>query len=319
MKVSVIISNRNDAAMLAITVRSCLEEFKDVPGGGEVVIADNSDQHIYDMLESGAFISKQYLGKEVKLLRQDFPCLFTARELAIRHARAPYVICLDGHMIVGRGMIRDLVAFMDQASDKVAFAHAPICWLHHHERQARHDRDVSKDELGPWGSAYSYPRRITWKGMPWICRKKFFLEDLGAYGALSEHKISWGGGDMHIGVKPWLLGFENWAVPTSPGYHIGPFPESVRGKTEYKYRLYSQSGNQPASFGFLLACYVLGGDAMMERNYEKVRDRFGWKHNIMNAMQEARTLGEREKRWLDERKVMSFQDWLTNKPWNVED
>ena len=302
--------------MLAITVRSVLEELKDVPGGGEVVIVDNSDQHIYDMIAAGSFISNQYLGKQVLLFRQDFPCLFTAREEAIRRARAPYVVCLDSHMLVGRGALRDMVEFMDASSEKVAFGHAPICWLHHHERQARHDRDVRKDELGPWGTAYSEARKITWKGMPWICRKKFFLNELGAYGALSEHKISWGGGDMHIGVKPWLLGFENWAIPTSPCYHIGPFPETVRRKTEYKYRLYSKSGQHPASFGFLVSCYILGGDWMIERNMEKIRDRFGWKSNILDAAEEAKRLGQREKDWLDERKVMSFQDWLNNEPWN---
>lgn len=35
MRVSVIIANRNDTAMLAITVRSALEKLSAVPGGGE--------------------------------------------------------------------------------------------------------------------------------------------------------------------------------------------------------------------------------------------------------------------------------------------
>ena len=52
-KVSIIISNRNDVAMLAVTVRSCLEELKPLgPNAGEIVIVDNSDIAAYNLLKS---------------------------------------------------------------------------------------------------------------------------------------------------------------------------------------------------------------------------------------------------------------------------
>ena len=52
-KASVIISNRNDTAMLSVTIRSCLEELKaSLPEKGEIVICDNSDPEIYKRLNS---------------------------------------------------------------------------------------------------------------------------------------------------------------------------------------------------------------------------------------------------------------------------
>jgi len=324
VKVSVIISNRNDTSMLAITVRSVLEELRDIPGGGEVVICDNSDKPIYEAIAAGSYIAKQYfIDGDVKLIRQEYPCLFTARETAIRASRGQYVLCLDGHMLVGRRMIRDMVDFMNlhRSNKKLAFAHAPISWLHQHEKQAKHDRNVTKNELGPWGAAYAEPRRITWKGMPWICRKQFFLNDLGGYGALFAHKISWGGGDMHIGVKPWLLGFENWAVPTRPAFHIGPFPKPAEDVVKFKhhYRIYSESGAYPASFGFLLSCFILGGDEMVARNRDVIKKRFGWRVSIDEHIEIAKKLGAEEKAWLTERQVMTFAEWLKNKPWEKTD
>lgn len=318
MKLSVIISNRNDNAMLAVTVRSALEELKAVKGGGEIVICDNSDEEIYKQIAEGNFIASGYFRDgSVTLLRQDFPCLFTARETAIKQAKGQYICCIDSHMIIGHNMFKDLVDFMNSRRNdpKVAFAHAPISWLHHHASNARHDRDTDKGELGGWGLAYDDCRRISWKGMPWICRKSFWREHLNGYGALAKHKVSWGGGDMHIGVKPWLLGFENWAVPTSPAIHIGPFAMPVRHV--HRYRLYNKSGTYPSSFGFLLSCYILGGTPMVERNRDTVLTKFGWKCDIDAHITIAQDIGQEEKDWLDSRKIMTFDEFVKNKPWEI--
>lgn len=314
--VSVIIGNRNDTAMLALTARSCLEEFKAVPGGGEVVICDNSDKHLYDLIKDGSIISTRYFKEErVRLLRQEFPCLFTAREAAIKAARGKYVLCLDSHMLVGHNMIIDLVNFMNRNkhNPKIGFAHAPIAWLHQHESHAKHDRVITEHELGSWGPQYDHERKITWKGMPWICRKGWFLNELGAYGALAKHRISWGGGDMYIGTKPWLLGYQNWAVPTSPAIHIGPFPQKVAD--QYKYRLFANSGEQTTTIGFLIAAYALGGEEMMKRIAPTVKERFGL--NIDTHWEKAKQIGQEDRDWLQKHCVMSYPDYLRIRPWTV--
>ena len=311
MKLSVIISNRNDLTMLAITVRSVLEGLVEVPES-EIVISDNSDRDRYEQLLK--FIPPGYVKEgKVRIFRQDFPCLFTAREQAAREAKGDYLFCLDSHMLVGNGTLRDLVAFMDRADEKVGFAHAPINWCHQHESIARHDRDMETCELGDWGTAHSEERKITWKGMPWICRRNWFFEELGAYGALSQHRLAWGGGDMHIGVKPWLLGFENWAVPTRPCIHIGPFPGTDK---EFPYRLYSQSGRFQACLGFLVSCYVLGGEGMMERNREVLEKRFGKYFSPRASWKKAMRLGEDEREWILRKQKMSFEELLEKRPWN---
>jgi hypothetical protein len=331
-KVSVVIANRNDTVMLAVTVRSALEALKEIDDFGDIVIVDNSDEAIYKSLPS--FIGARYLTEgKVKILRQPFPCLFTARELAIQSSLAEYVLCVDSHAIFGHNMVKDLVSFMDDRADDptIAFAHAPISWAHQHEVRAKHDRDISINELGDWNKAYKETRKITWKGMPWICRREWFLDKetgLNGYGALAQHRISWGGGDMHIGVKPWLLGFSNWAVPTSPLIHIGPFPQdSLKGNrnivkvspadtTSYHYRRYSDSGNFPHGFGFLVSCYILGGESMMLRNKDIISKKFGKFIDVNKWWEKAMELGTDEKAWLDTRKVMSFEEFLSSKPWD---
>jgi glycosyltransferase involved in cell wall biosynthesis len=313
--------------MLCITIRSCLEELKSI-GGGEIVICDNSDKQYLETLKS--MIPPKYLKDGIiKLIRQDFPCLFTARETAIKNSSSDLVLCVDSHMLIGHNMIYDLVNFMNShTDDKIAFAHAPINWAHQHESRSKHDRDMSINELGDWGSAYTKPCLITWKGMPWICKKEFFLDKLKGYGALSQHRLSWGGGDMHIGIKPWLLGYRNYAVPTSPGIHIGPFPKidfsdndknSVKVSTHDRYRLWSKSGEGPHTLGFLVSCYILGGESMMKRNEKAITDRFGRYLNVKDYWSKAIDLGKDEKAWLDSVKITDFETLLKQKPWEVSD
>lgn len=320
--------------MLVTTIRSCIEELKPLgKGNWEIVVVDNSDSAAYELL--GIALPTGYCRDGVlKVFRQDYPCLFTARETAAKKASGDYIACLDSHMIVGHNCFIDLVNFMDRHSDDITlgFAHSPINWAHQHERSARHDRDMSVSELGNWGAAYKYEQTITWKGMPWVCRREWFLDrhkGLNAYGALAEHKISWGGGDMHIGIKPWLLGFKNWAVPTNPFIHIGPFPKlDLNGKsknsvfaakhfqTRDKYRVYASSGEFPHAFGFLVSCYILGGEFMMRRNEKAINRRFGRFIDTKKWWDKAIELGEGEKHWIDERKVMTFEQLLKRRPWD---
>lgn len=336
-KLSIIISNRNDLSMLAVTIRSCIEELRPLgKGAGEIVVVDNSDEDIYQLIISGMPMGYCRDGI-LQIHRQNFPCLFTARETAAEKAKGEYILCLDSHMIVGRDCLLNLVNFMDRRKDDptLGFAHAPLSWAHHHERNAKHDRDISVHELGSWGLMRNTEQTITWKGMPWICRRSWFLDrnkGLNAYGALAQHRVSWGGGDMHIGVKPWLLGFKNWAVPTNPCIHIGPFPKrdiqpgnphvtkiDKEFKDRERYRLYAKSGEFPHTFGFLVSCYVLGGEAMMKRNKEALAQRFGKFIQVEKWWKKAIELGSDEHEWLKKRQVMSFEEFCKNRPWASTD
>jgi hypothetical protein len=115
-------------------------------------------------------------------------------------------------------------------------------------------------------------------------------------------------------------------VPTSPGIHIGPFPKidsSTNPNTVQvasfaardRYRVWATSGEGPHSLGFLVSCYVLGGEAMMERNKAAIHRRFGKFIKIDEWWAKAMEMGQDEKDWLDEEKIISFEKLLEMKPW----
>ena len=112
-------------------------------------------------------------------------------------------------------------------------------------------------------------------------------------------------------------------------FRSGPFPQdSIKGNrnivkvspadsTSYHYRLYGESGNFPHGFGFLVSCYILGGESMMLRNKDIISKKFRKFIDVNKWWKKAMELGSDEKIWLDARKVMSFEEFLSTKPWET--
>lgn len=315
MKLSVIIANRNDIPMLGVTIRSGLEELSAIKGGGEIVIIDNSDPEYREAVK--AVIPARYLDKEVRLFYQDYPCLFTAREEAARQAKGEYIFCVDSHVIFGHNCLLNAVNFMDKHKykSKLGFGSIPVNWLCQHIHAAKHDM---KFLHGTWGKLYDEKKPISWKGMPWICNREWFLNDLNGYGVLSANRLAWGGGDMYLGLKTWLLGYQNWAIPSRPVIHIGPLPKLAR--PFYKYRLYRESGEQFATFGWLVAFYALGvHDSYFDRpeieSFLKNRINDQFKSHLPAAKQ----MAEPDRKWIAERSKCTFYDLDENPPWENAD
>lgn len=320
MMLSVIIPNRNDTVMLSITVRSCLEELKAVAGGGEVVIVDNSDEDLWKII-STVNISPLNLGYveagQVQLIRQPYPCLYSAREAAVRAARGKYVYNMDSHTVVGHNSLKDLVDFMEARKDgKVGMGFAPIGWISQHEFYARHDIRVDQGSLyGNWGRQYDEATKICWNFGSRICSREWFLDVHGGYGFYAKQRVSWGGGEMYAALKTWILGYENWAVPCSPQYHIGPFSAAIEARTSHRYRVYGNSGNGKTGIGVLAAFYALGGEEGKEEALKAKAGLAQYGIDPERDWKEARRLAAEDWEWLKKRQVIPLKELLGKQPW----
>ena len=320
MKVSAIIPNRNDTVMLAITVRSVLEALHSIDDDGEIVIVDNSDKNIWDILKTPKFspLAHHYirLGK-VRLIRQEQPSLFAARMTAAKEAKGEYLLNLDSHMLIGQNTVFDLVNFLDtDLENRVGFAYAPMGWCGQHESNARHDiRTDTNTIYAGWGKLYSTPTPICWNFGSWMCRRDWLLKTRG-YGFLADNFVAWGGGEFYVSIKSWLLGYENWAVPTNPLYHIGPFSSEVQGINNYKYRVYTGSGKGRAGIGILASFYALAGEDGKEMALTAepiMRQHHGIKVNRLWS--EAKKLAENDWLWLQKHQVYTLDDFWSNRLW----
>jgi len=297
--------------MLSVTVRSILEELKAVDGESEIVICDNSDADIWKVIKTINIspLSLSYVQEgKVRLLRQEYPCLWTARETAIRQSKGEYVINTDAHTMYGRDSLKDLVDFMDSTKENVGFGYSPIGWASAPETFARHDiRPENGSIYGPWGRQYEEPTKICWNFGAFICRRDWFVDVLDGHGFFARKKRGWGGGEFYMAIKSWLLGYENWAIPSAPQYHLGPWSNEVERLSGYRYRTYVGAGNGNVGINLLAALYALAGE--FGREYAKSTAM------ITGDWNEARRIAREDREWIAKHQVISFEQFITEKPW----
>lgn len=320
MKLSIIISNRNDIVMLNVTLNNAIEMCKSLNCESEIVVCDNSDPKFKELLGIACpvgFIKKH----NVRIIHQETPCFTSARMAAGREAKGEYIFCVDSHVLFGYNTLRDSLDFMERhrGNNQLGFGHPPIRWAHQGPAAVKHVLKISPKGLpnGGWDCGFTKEQKMYWKFMPWICRRDWYLNTLKGYGSHSDHMISWGGAELLQQVKSLMLGYENWSIITDPIVHIGPYTPAVIATGQYKYRTYSANGNKPHGFGVLLAYAVLGGSDAGYKHAKIGEEQFTNRHKIKvdDYWPEALKLGTAEHNWLMDNKKYGYLELLTEKPW----
>ena len=323
MKLSIIISNRNDIVMLNVTLNNAIEMLKTIgEGQGEIVICDNSDKKFYELMPIAYPVGwlKQGL---VRVIRQEDPGFTTARMTAAKESKGEYIFCVDSHVLFGLNTLRDSVDFMERhrSDPHLGFGHPPIRWAHQGPAAVKHTLKVSDDNLpnGGWDCTYTTERKMFWKFMPWICRRDWFLDTLQGYGTHAWERMSWGGAEQLMQVKSLMLGYENWAIPTDPVIHIGPYTPEVIKTGQYKYRTYGAHGNFPHGFGVLVANYVCMGPELGYKLSKAGEVKFKNRHkfNIDDYWDKVVKVSHKEYEWLNANKKYSYMELITQKPWEL--
>lgn len=321
IKVSIIISNRNDLVMLNITLNSAIEALKSIDMQGEIVLVDNSDQRFSELLPvvcPTGFV-KRYNLRIHKLAEPSFTA---ARMIAAEKSQGDYIFCVDSHVLFGLNTLKDSLSFMEhhKGNKQLGFGHPPIRWAHQGPAAVKHTLTLAPNGTpwGQWGPGITKEQTIFWKFMPWICRRDWYLNTLKGYGSHSTHSLSWGGAEMLQQIKSWMLGFEQWGIITDPIVHIGPYTPEVVKTGQYKYRVYGNSGHGPHGLGVLVAFAVLGGPDVGFQHAKLCEDRIKHRHGISveEKWPEVMNLARDEHLWLMEHKKYDYLELLEKKPWN---
>ena len=215
MKLSIVISERNDPFGTLVTIRSILEELKNCIFKTEIIIVDNSDKEEMRKVLTDIILPFLMDGS-VKVFNQKFPCLFSARDLGVAKSTGEYILIIDSHCLIMKDSIKNMVEFADK-TDNLGMLFGLMCYSVAHESDAFCDRDVSKftgirlNQYEGKGNSFKIPLR----SMPMMIKRSIWDEIRGYY-PLSTYKLIWGGGDFLISFKPLLLGYDNWILEGEP-------------------------------------------------------------------------------------------------------
>jgi glycosyltransferase involved in cell wall biosynthesis len=304
IKLSLIISQRNDPVGTLITIRSALEAFKVLGHPAEIIVVDNSDDDIQRMAIKDLIPAEYIREGTIKLLFQPFPSLFSARELGVSKSTGEYLLFVDSHCVFGRDSVKHLLDF-SLTHKGIGLAYGLCCYSHRIEDEAWCDRNVSTSKgirIG-WYSDHKDPFPVPFRGMPFLCHRDTFSA-IGGYGFLSRYKLTWGGGDYFLGLKSSILGFTNWSIPSSIVIHLGPFKDD-------RYLTNSFFNESPRTYpvrvGMLAASYAIGGIGLANSRLSHI-------HKLVNhrTLESAMIIGEEDRRWIESKAVMSY-DQLVNK------
>jgi hypothetical protein len=251
----------------------------------------------------------------VRLIDNEKPSSAASMELAAREANGEYIFYTDSHTLIGQETITALLRFFRRhEGEPIAFVHAPIQWAHNSKKARKVSFRLHRNALGSWGKMISHECKITWKGMPHMIRKDVY-NAIGGYGCLAKNNVGWGGLIPYLGIKPWLLGYENWGIPFGVSYHFGEYPKVCRDKI--KYRLYGRHGDYPAGTGHAVASYVYGGKEFLEQQFQKAKmDRYFT--DFSQALFIAQKIGGKERDWILKNQKISIWELLENPPWGKD-
>jgi len=297
--------------MLCMTVLSALEALKESNIDGEILVVENSDEDVH--LAAMACLAGQIKEGNVRVLREKHPSISLAIHRCHSEARGKYLFYTDAHTLIGHGTISALLDFMARhAKEKIGFVYAPIQWAHSSKATKRTHFNVSTCRLGQWGGSkpVEMEQRVPWKGMPYMIEKSVW-DAISGLGCCAEHKIGWGV-LPYLGIKTWVMGYENWAIPDGVVYHFGEWPEIVRPHA--KYRTYSNGGIHVGA-GRAVALYVFGGEHVVRDEYRKSKSFAAHFKSEDTAVELAKKIGGEEKARFDALGYEKLDALLARKPW----
>ncbi len=296
MKLSVIISHKDDPIGTSITVAGLIQSLKGIDS--EIIVIDNSDK-----LHKLALDNQYIKDGTVRVLYTNPPSLFAAREEGIKHALGRWILILDSHMLLGYRAIEEMIELAESRNGDLGIVYGNCVYHVQDSKNGFIDRNIDTLKGIRRGDNLK-TRQICFRGVPMIMEKSHFMR-IGGYGCLAKNYLPWGGGDYLLGIKTLVLGFENWGVPTADGIHLGPFKN---GPLKSSYMRVNES-NWPDYIGMLCAAYIVGGDNTLRERIQQIKNRIGKKNKDLESKQVwimAKRLAGTDYEWLRRNRVYSL-------------
>src|SRR3990167_4377354 len=309
--VSLIISARNEAKTLPLTVGYLFEEmYKTGITKGEVIVVDNGSTDetsrffAWKAVEKGQHWKYQYSPRgmvyegKLRILYDPVMSNVGARNKGVNYAKYENIIFADAHIITRYGTI---LSTCDTLNKFGGIVHSPVSWLgsssENPQPSYQYSWKVGEKIWGTWNrlKISDKPFYIPLSGHCWLgVKKKEFLEK-GGY-PLAQRV--YGGGEPYLPSVWWMTGSTVVCDPNSLVYHLS----AGRG--------YSWHSND-LIHNMMLVAYVLGGMEWIDRILITYINKVGGLSPTLELLyNEALAEGKSLKKWLDEHKIMTFEEML---------
>lgn len=309
--VSIIIGARNEAKTLPLTINSLM---MDMEASGitkwEFILQDNGSEDetsrffAWRPYEKGRHWKYQYSPRGLVAegrLRIFFDPVFSnvgTRNKGVTHAKYQNIIFADAHIGVKPGTILSTLSALNKFGGII---HAPVSWMgasnFNPQPGYQYSYKVGEKIWGTWNKLKiaDTPFYIPITGHCWLAVKKNeFIEKRG----YPQAQRVYGGGEPYLDTKWWMTGSTSMCDPNSLVYHLS-------AGRDYSWN------NIDLTHNMFLVSYILGGEKWADRILITYLNKPGNHPGFIRQLyDEALAEGQKDREWLEENKIMDFEELL---------
>lgn len=306
MQVSVVISARDEKHNAAFTIHSIVNDLETflAPGEFEIILVDNcstDDQSWRFLAERG-----MYFHRTLRILHDPIAGNVTARNKGAAIAKGKYLFFSDAHMSYRVGSFKAMVEAIDRHGGMV---HGAVQWMGGYDPSFpswQYTIKLGEKVWGTWNRSClsaTEPFAIPASGHCCLGMLRQQFLDFGGY---NNWFRCYGGGELYLDLKWWMLGSSVWSVPKAVGYHLS----AGRG---YSFH------NDDLIHNMMLMCLALGADAWAERIYIRYMCKPGIDRAVLDRMYaDAKKEATSDRESLPEKCRHTFNDLFVKRPWDLE-
>lgn len=303
--VSVVISARNEFPNIVHTIHSIVNDLETFlkPTEFEIIIVDNCSN---DDNQTWRFIAERgmFFHRTVRVLRDPIAGNVTARNKGAKIAKGKYLFFSDGHMSYKIGSFKAMIEAIEETDGIV---HPAVQWMGGYtpsDLSYQYTLKLGEKIWGTWNRGVVSQTEsfyIPVSGHCCLGMKRAQFLDFGGY---NDWFRCYGGGELYLDLKWWMLGSSVASVPTAIGYHLS----AGRGYSFVQDDLIHN---------MMLMALALGADAFAERVFLRYLGKDGVsRETIMKLYSDAKREAEKDRILLPPRCPLSFNDLLTTRPWD---
>lgn len=307
IKVSVVISTRDEGSNLAHTCHAIINDLETFlkPDEFELILVHNNptDSMGYRyLMERGMF---NY--RTIRVLFDPIAGNVTARNKGAKLAKGKYLFFSDAHMSYRIGSFKAMINALDEYGGMV---HPSVQWMGGYDPSGRNYQYSIKLGEKIWGT---WNNRIVGDGTkPFYipicghCCLGVLREQFEQFEGYNDYFRCYGGGEVYLDIKWWMLGSTVMCVPSAVGYHLS----AGRGYNFYQNDLIHN---------MMLLGYALGADAMAERVYLRYLAKQGVSNETLLALHtQALDEARHDREILLPKTTKSFYDCITDRSWDAK-
>jgi hypothetical protein len=198
-------------------------------------------------------------------------------------------------------------AMVDAIDETGGMVHPAVQWLggyYPSEPSWQYTIKLGEKIWGTWNRLQVHPEQPFYIPICGHCCLGMLKEQFEDFGGYNGYFRCYGGGEVYLDIKWWMMGSCVSSVPKALGYHLS----AGRG---YSFK------QDDLIHNMMLLALALGADAMAERIYIRYMDKGGTNKAVLDRMYEdAKKEAQSDREILLPRTIMSFMDTIVERPWD---